>query len=71
MLWTSFLRPRRVPFLRFTLRSRLSISMGAIGTQRVDTTARLAALRELMAKEENNVDAFVVPSEDQRELFGC
>jgi len=44
--------------------------MGAIGTQMVDTTARVAALRELMAKQENNVDAFVVPSEDQRELFG-
>ncbi len=38
--------------------------MGAIGTQTVDTTERLAALRNLMA--ERNVDAYVVPSEDQR-----
>ena len=42
--------------------------MGAIGTQMVNTTARITALRELMAKKEYNVDVFVVPSEDQREL---
>lgn len=41
--------------------------MGAVGTQTVDTTARIAALRELMKKE--NVDVWVVPSEDQRMLF--
>jgi hypothetical protein len=54
----------------FPVRSRVrfSTSMGAVGTQMVDTSARVAALRELMAKKENNVDAFVVPSEDQREL---
>ncbi|KAF8520939.1 putative Xaa-Pro aminopeptidase P [Hysterangium stoloniferum] len=39
--------------------------MGAIGTETVNTTARLTALRGLMAKKEYNVDAFVVPSEDQ------
>jgi Xaa-Pro aminopeptidase len=33
----------------------------------VNTTERLAKLRELMKKEEYNVEAFVVPSEDQRE----
>ena len=38
--------------------------MGAVGTQRVDTTERLAKLRELLKKE--GVDALVVPSEDQR-----
>jgi len=41
--------------------------MGAIATQTVDTTERLAALRKLM--EENNVDAYIVPSEDQRMGF--
>ena len=38
--------------------------MGAIGTQTVDTTERLAALRNLMA--ERKIDAYVVPTEDQR-----
>lgn len=37
--------------------------MGAVGTQTVNTTERLAALRNLMA--ERNIDAYVVPSEDQ------
>ncbi|TEB29897.1 putative Xaa-Pro aminopeptidase P [Coprinellus micaceus] len=37
--------------------------MGAVGTHRVDTTERLAKLRELMKKE--GVDVVVVPSEDQ------
>ncbi|KAH6887859.1 putative Xaa-Pro aminopeptidase P [Coprinopsis sp. MPI-PUGE-AT-0042] len=37
--------------------------MGAVATQTVNTTERLAALRELMKKE--NVDVWVVPSEDQ------
>lgn len=41
--------------------------MGAIGTQTVDTTARLVALRKLMVAGENNVTAVVIPSEDQRE----
>ncbi|KAG5651634.1 hypothetical protein H0H81_007977 [Sphagnurus paluster] len=40
--------------------------MGAKGTHTVDTTKRLAALRELMASKEHDVQAFVVPSEDQR-----
>jgi Xaa-Pro aminopeptidase len=40
--------------------------MGAVGTHRVDTTERLAKLRELMKKE--GVDVVVVPSEDQRAL---
>jgi Xaa-Pro aminopeptidase len=41
--------------------------MGAVGTQTVNTTERLAALRNLMA--ERNIDAYVVPSEDQRKLL--
>jgi Xaa-Pro aminopeptidase len=60
------LAPRQIT-PSFTLRSRFSTSMGAVGTQTVNTTVRLAALRELMSKKENNVDVFVVPSEDQRE----
>lgn len=68
---------RQLLFLGFTSRrlthdftpwSRFSTSMGAVGTQTVDTAARLATLRELMSKKEHNVDVFVVPSEDQREL---
>lgn len=38
--------------------------MGAVGKHRVDTTERLAKLRELMKQE--GVDVVVVPSEDQR-----
>jgi hypothetical protein len=34
------------------------------GTHKVDTTKQLADLRELMQK--HNVQAYVVPSEDQR-----
>ncbi len=42
--------------------------MGTIGTQTVDTTDRLAALRKHMA--EHKVDAYIVPSEDQRKSLG-
>lgn len=42
--------------------------MGTIGTQTVDTTNRLAALRKHMA--EHSVGAYIVPSEDQRESLG-
>ncbi len=35
----------------------------------VDTSSRLRALRELMAKPEYNVQAFVVPTEDQRKYI--
>jgi hypothetical protein len=38
--------------------------MGAMGTQTVDTSDRLAALRKHMT--EHNIDAYIVPSEDQR-----
>lgn len=37
--------------------------MGAVATDRVDTTARVAHLRALMAQ--NDVQAYVIPSEDQ------
>ncbi|KIJ63046.1 hypothetical protein HYDPIDRAFT_182399 [Hydnomerulius pinastri MD-312] len=40
-------------------------SMGAIRTGMVDTTERLARLRAQMQEQENNVGAFVVPSEDE------
>lgn len=40
--------------------------MATAEAQTVDTTKRLAGLRELMKQKENTVQAFVVPSEDQR-----
>lgn len=43
--------------------------MGAKGTHRVNTTERLENLRELMKRSDVAVDAFVVPSEDQRAFF--
>lgn len=36
--------------------------------QTVDTSKRLAGLRELMNQKENSVKVLVVPSEDQREF---
>ncbi|KAH9849039.1 Creatinase/aminopeptidase [Lenzites betulinus] len=42
---------------------RLCATMSAVGT--VNTSQRLRALRELMAKPEYNVQAAVIPSEDQ------
>jgi Xaa-Pro aminopeptidase len=42
--------------------------MGAAGAQTVDTSKRLAGLRELMGRKDNSVQAFVVPSEDQRKF---
>ncbi|KAF8886119.1 peptidase M24, structural domain-containing protein [Infundibulicybe gibba] len=44
---------------------RATISMGAAGTQTVDTSEQLRRLRELMQQKENDVEALVVPSEDQ------
>jgi Xaa-Pro aminopeptidase len=59
--------------LPFTLTARFSsgttTTMGATATGTVNTTERLAKLRELLKKPENNVKAFVVPSEDQRMYF--
>lgn len=40
--------------------------MGAAGAQTVDTSKRLARLRELMNQKDNCVQTYVVPSEDQR-----
>lgn len=54
----------RLPPTAFRPLSRLSPSMGAAGNQMVDTSQRLARLRELL--KQNDVQAFVVPSEDQR-----
>lgn len=58
---TRFLNTHHGPYRSFS-------TMGAIGTQTVDTTDRLAALRKLMA--EHNVGAYIVPSEDQRKSLG-
>jgi hypothetical protein len=43
--------------------------MGADGVHTVNTTERLAKLRELM--KQHSVQAFVVPSEDQRMDCDC
>lgn len=40
--------------------------MGTAEVERVNTTKRLQALRELMAQEKYDVNALIVPSEDQR-----
>ena len=64
--------PRRLTLISFAFsrtRSTLSVrrystTMAAHAT--VDTSSRLEALRELMAKPEYNVQAVVVPTEDQR-----
>jgi hypothetical protein len=58
---THFLNTRHGPY-------RALSTMGTIGTQTVDTTDRLAALRKHMA--ERNIDAYIVPSEDQRKRLG-
>ena len=44
-------------------------TMGAMGKHKVHTTEHLARLRALMKKEDINVQAFVVPSEDQRTCY--
>ncbi|KAF8156834.1 Creatinase/aminopeptidase [Crassisporium funariophilum] len=46
-------------------RQRHITTMGAAGQHTVHTTDRLAKLRELMKKKDVDVQAFVVPSEDQ------
>jgi hypothetical protein len=43
--------------------------MGAKGTQTVDTSLRLQNIRRLMRQGDVAVDAFIVPSEDQREFL--
>lgn len=51
---------------------RRTIAMGGaptVGTQTVDTTERLEALRRYMALPEYNIDAIVIPSEDQRSSY--
>ena len=47
-------------------RPRFLSTMGAPALQKTDTTQRLEALRNLMKKPENDVTAYVIPSEDQR-----
>ncbi|KAF5356602.1 hypothetical protein D9758_008285 [Tetrapyrgos nigripes] len=63
---TSFLSPflRRLPSFR-PPRSLSFSSISTMGTHTVRTGERLAKLRELMKKNENDVNVYVVPSEDQ------
>lgn len=56
----------RLPFLKKTSFS----TMGA-GTMTVDTSQRLAALRQLLDRHSPKIDAFVVPSEDARMMLAC
>ncbi len=58
---TRFLNTRHGPY-------RSLSTMGAKGTQTVDTTGRLAVLRKHMAA--HKVDAYIVPTEDQRKSQG-
>lgn len=57
------LTPAFAHTVRFS--SGTTTTMDAIRTRTVDTTERLAKLRELLKKPENNVKVFIVPSEDQ------
>jgi Xaa-Pro aminopeptidase len=43
--------------------------MQGANAQKVDSTQRLAKLRELMSKKDNSVNAIVVPSQDQRKFI--
>ncbi|OBZ77612.1 putative Xaa-Pro aminopeptidase P [Grifola frondosa] len=60
-------RARPLASLRraFNPRKHFLTTMGVPAAQTVDTTKRLQALRELMVNPEYNVQAVVVPSEDQ------
>ena len=56
--------------LRFRFHRSLTTSaMSLLSQLPVNTTDRLAKLRELMCHPDNAVTAVVVPSEDQREYY--
>lgn len=67
--FAAFLPPPRAFFSRrlFVGAPRLFTTMGA-NVQTVNTSKRLQALRQLMSNPDNDVTAYVVPSEDQRTL---
>lgn len=53
-------------------RTSLHTKMGSSGTRTVDTSKRLEALRLLMSQPEYDLEAVVIPSEDQRKrIFIC
>lgn len=58
---------RSSPSPQKSLFQRYSRNMGTAAAQTVDTSNRIAKLRELMNEKDNSVKAFIVPSEDQRE----
>lgn len=64
---TSSLSSRFTRSLPFLPKNDFSTAMGA-GTMTVDTTQRLAALRQLLDRHSPKIDAFVVPSEDARTM---
>lgn len=73
MGWSTF-RSLSFPLFRYIRRQHTSaqrfrpFTMSAAETQTVNTTHRLRALRELMAQEKHDVNAVIIPSEDQRML---
>lgn len=73
MGWGGF-RSLSLPLFRYTRRQYPSIqrfrpfTMDAAEMKTVNTTRRLRALRELMAQEKYDVNAVIIPSEDQRAL---
>jgi hypothetical protein len=73
MGWYGF-RSLSLPLFRCTRRQYPSIqrfrpfTMATAEVQKVNTTQRLQALRELMAQEKYDVNALIVPSEDQRTI---
>ncbi|KAF9653718.1 Creatinase/aminopeptidase [Thelephora ganbajun] len=70
MGWGGF-RSLSLSLFRYTRPKHTSIqkfrpfTMGAAEAQTVNTTHRLRALRELMAQEKYDVNALIIPSEDQ------
>ncbi|KZP17479.1 putative Xaa-Pro aminopeptidase P [Athelia psychrophila] len=56
---------RSSPSPQNSLFQRYSRNMGTAAAQTVDTSNRIAKLRELMNEKDNSVKAFIVPSEDQ------
>ena len=69
VMWTCIIRlwfriPCRSPF-----QQRQLSTMAALGKHKVHTTEHLTRLRALMKKDDVNVQAYVVPSADQRTFY--
>ena len=66
--WYRGFKSAFLPFFRSTCITQRPrpFTMGTAEVERVNTTQRLQALRELMAQEKYDVNVLIVPSEDQR-----